>query len=75
MVPTGQGGDEVSNKTRDIVKALIPPNVTETEAYRRGYNCGLNGANTENCHFSIFSSLEKMKEWERGKADAEREAL
>ena len=44
----------------------------ESEAYRRGYDCGVNGANTENCHFAIFSTHKKMKEWERGKADADK---
>ena len=46
--------------------------IDESEAYRRGYDCGVNGANMENCHFAIFSTHKKMKEWERGKADADK---
>lgn len=41
----------------------------ETEAYRRGYDAGMNGANTHNCHFSIFAKSENTKEWERGNND------
>ena len=39
-----------------------------------GYDAGLNGANTVNSHFAIFSEPEFTKAWERGKArgDAER---
>jgi hypothetical protein len=40
--------------------------------YNLGYNCGKNGANEINCHFACFASLEKTKEWERGKNDAKR---
>ena len=39
--------------------------------YEAGYDCGSNGANTVNCHFSIFSLPEDTKEWERGKRDGE----
>lgn len=31
----------------------------------------MNGANTGNCHFSIFVLPENMKAWEQGKNDAE----
>lgn len=40
-------------------------------AYTAGYDCGLNGANETNCLFSIFSSPEGTKEWQRGKFDGE----
>lgn len=43
----------------------------EEEAYRMGYDCGLNGANTTNSHFRLFSSEQKKNAWEEGKADAE----
>jgi len=39
--------------------------------YRLGYDCGLNGSNTTNCHFAVFATPEKTKAWEQGKADAE----
>lgn len=44
----------------------------DDDPYVFGYDCGLKGANTYNCHFSIFSSRERTKEWERGKRDGER---
>lgn len=56
--------------TKAVIKKLIIPKVERTEAYKQGYDCGVNGANTTNCHFSIFSSKENTREWERGKAAA-----
>ena len=47
--------------------------VRSGHAYGAGYDCGLNGVNTTNCHFKYFGTKELTKEWERGKADAERE--
>lgn len=40
--------------------------------YEAGFECGKNGANTTNCHFSFFSSPERTVEWEKGKKDGER---
>ena len=53
------------------VSGLIPPKRDKSYAYKMGYDCGKNEANTTNCHFSIFSSKENTKEWEHGKKDAE----
>ena len=50
-----------------IKKILDIPRVERSEAYQMGHDCGLNGPNEKNCHFSIFSSRENTKEWERGK--------
>ncbi len=36
-------------------------------AYNFGFDCGYNGATKANCHFTIFTSPELTKEWERGK--------
>ena len=44
------------------------------DAYKMGYDCGLNGANTTNCHFSLFSTAENTAEWERGKRAGEKRA-
>ncbi len=55
---------------RDLVKLLSIPKVNSTEAYKHGYDCGINGANETNCHFSIFASKENTKAWERGKKAA-----
>lgn len=57
-----------------LAKLLIemtPPKVDSDHAYKMGYDCGINGANKTNCHFSIFSSPENTKAWEKGKSDAE----
>lgn len=43
--------------------------------YAMGYDAGKNGSNTTNTHFSIFSTNEKTKEWERGKAAAEKDKI
>lgn len=50
----------------------IPPTVKPAQAYEYGVECGELGATVENCHFSIFSTPENTKEWERGKADGEK---
>jgi len=36
-------------------------------AFDMGRDYALMGANTTNCHFSIFSSREMTKAWERGR--------
>jgi len=38
------------------------------QAFEMGKDCAINGANTTNCHFSIFSKPEFTKAWEDGKA-------
>jgi len=45
---------------------------TQTYAHKMGYDCGKNGANTTNCHFTIFNSQINTKMWEQGKRDAEK---
>lgn len=42
-------------------------------AYKMGYDCGKNGANLKNCHFTIFSQKEFMQAWEEGKKKAKSE--
>lgn len=51
----------------DLLKVLDTPRVSHKEAYKRGYDCGLNGANETNSHFAVFSSKENTKAWEQGK--------
>lgn len=55
----------------DVIKSLIPPKRNLDYAYKMGHDCGLNGADETNCHFSIFSSPENTKEWEKGKEDSQ----
>lgn len=45
----------------------MPPTVTKEYAERMGYDAEFNGANTTNCHFSLFGSPELTKAWELGK--------
>ena len=53
------------------IPTKIPPKVTLEKAFKYGFQCGRVGPTTENCNFSIFSTPENTKEWERGKAAAE----
>ncbi len=45
----------------------MPPPVTKDYAERMGYDAEFNGANTTNCHFSLFGKPELTKAWESGK--------
>lgn len=55
------------------LKKYTPPTRNAEYAYKMGYDCEINGANTTNCHFSIFSSKENTRAWEEGKKAAARE--
>jgi len=37
------------------------------EAYVAGIHMGLNGPNRRNCDFQIFSTIEKVKAWQKGR--------
>ena len=52
------------------MKLPIVDRVSAEEAYRRGFDCAIHGANEQNCHFSTFATPELTAEWERGKRDA-----
>lgn len=54
----------------DVTRLILPKRSTDY-AYEKGYDCGLNGANMDNCHFAIFSTPENTRAWEQGKRDAE----
>ena len=62
--------ETLGKDTMDI-KSLIPPNKTNDECYKAGFDSGLNGPNTTNCHFSLFATKEKTARWEAGQADGE----
>lgn len=49
---------------------LIPPKRSKDYAYKMGFDSSVNGANTTNCHFSIFSSDKNTRSWEAGVKDA-----
>lgn len=57
--------------TIDTFLRRLPAQTDEQAAYLAGYDCGKVGANTTNCAFGLFSSREKTRAWERGKADAD----
>lgn len=46
--------------------------MNKSKEYMAGFDCGLNGSNTDNCHFSFFSSREQTDEWEAGKKEGEK---
>ena len=46
--------------------------ITKEYAYKMGLDRAKNGSNLTNCHFSIFSSPENTKEWERGESDGKK---
>lgn len=48
-------------------------NEEETYEYKMGYSAGFNGADTHNCNFSLFSTPEKTKKWEKGNRDGLRD--
>lgn len=54
-------------------KGLAQEMSRPVSAYDLGRDCALHGANTVNCHFTIFASREQTTEWERGKASVAQE--
>lgn len=62
--------NKIANRIKNLVTA-IPKIVTKEQAYEFGRDCGINGANNINSHYSIFFSNENTKAWERGKRDGE----
>ena len=46
------------------------PSPDEKVCFAMGYDSEVNGADEKNCHFSLFSSVERTRAWERGKAQA-----
>lgn len=55
----------------DLTKLTIPQKTID-DAFIAGYDCGKNGTNTANCHFSFFSSPDMTAAWERGKSEGEK---
>jgi len=50
------------------LKATKPK--SKAEAYQAGYDCGLHGSNTINCHFSFFATPELRDAHSEGVRDA-----
>ena len=51
------------------VSKLDPFKHSKEYAYKMGKDCAINGSNTINCDFAIFSSKENTKAWEQGRKD------
>ena len=56
----------------DSIKAVIASihNHPDRVCFEAGYDCEMNGANTKNCHFSLFSTREHTRAWEEGRQAA-----
>jgi hypothetical protein len=59
--------------TDDFIRRLGDP-VTAEYAERMGRDAAINGPNTTNCHFRIFTTRELTEAWERGYRSAKKEA-
>lgn len=46
-----------------LISTQPPP---EREAFAAGYDSAINGANETNCHFTIFTTQDNTRAWERG---------
>ncbi len=46
---------------------IMPLRVRKEHAELMGYDAETNGADTANCHFSIFATSELTRAWELGK--------
>jgi len=57
---------------KELIKKLPPPKRSKEYAYKMGLDNAKNGANITNCHFSIFSSPENIRAWEKGVKDGKR---
>ena len=53
------------------IKQFIVDKKSLIDSYNAGFDCGKNGANTKNCHFSFFASETLTKAWEEGKKKGE----
>jgi len=40
------------------------------ECYEKGYDSIINGANTNNCNYALFTSMDKKEAWEFGRRKA-----
>jgi len=58
------------DQIKETVKKFVREPIYPYQAYELGKDCANNGPNDKNCHFSIFSSPENTREWERGKREA-----
>ncbi len=55
----------------EYLKLTFPDKIDADYAYKMGFSCARNGANTTNCNFSLFNSPENTKAWEKGNSDGQ----
>lgn len=48
------------------------PTADAKRSYKMGRDCAKHGANTTNCHFSLFQNKDCTTAWELGKEDESR---
>ena len=61
-------GNRFSNMGKTVFAIHEKQNgANEDDCYNAGYDCGMNGANTNNCAITYFSTKEKTTRWEAGK--------
>lgn len=56
-------------------RVLTLPTRSKQYAYDHGFDCGVYGANTGNCDYTIFSCPENTQGWERGKKSGEQATI
>lgn len=73
IVSEREGNDrsEFKRALEDLIKTVNSKD--EKIAVAMGYDCGINGADEKNCHFSLFTTSELTKAWEQGKKKADEE--
>ena len=56
-------------ETAHYVASFGDGTMNEDRARRMGRDCAINGPNTTNCHFTIFTRPEWTRAWEQGKRE------
>ena len=64
---------DVKPGTQQQVVGLLP-RPTDSHEYKMGFDAAKNGANTTNCHFTLFATKAQTAEWERGNRDAKQQS-
>lgn len=61
--------DSIEARAKHVMD-LIASELTFANPYDAGFDAGMNGPNTSNCHFMFFSTKARSAEWSRGNDDA-----
>jgi ribosome modulation factor len=61
---------DIEPKLMEAIMLFFKPRVIDLEeAYMWGYDCGIHGADLNNCHIKIFQSEAHQAAWNEGRAD------